>query len=296
MTSEGLNAARLVLGTAQFGLGYGIANRTGQIERNDATRILQLAQAQGMRAIDTASAYGDSEQRLGELGLRGWHVISKIPAVPSDACDVGRWVRESTMVSLARLKIGSLHGLLLHRPEQLMGPMGPSLYAALLELKSEGLVQKIGISIYDPGELDQLCHRHRFDIVQAPFNVVDRRLFDSRWLYRLRELGTELHVRSIFLQGLLLMALDTRPAQFSRWADLWSNWEQWLDRNGVTAMQACLGYVLSFPQVDKVVLGVDSVNHLQQILQAIGLPAPTVPVDFQRNDLSLINPSAWSQS
>lgn len=296
MTSESHSAARLILGTAQFGLGYGIANRSGQIERNDARHILQLAHARGLRTIDTAAAYGDSEQRLGELDLYGWFVISKISAVPNDVSDVGRWVRESVRSSLARLKIPSLEGLLLHRPRQLMDPVGPVLYAALLELKSELLVRKIGISIYDPGELDQLCRRYCFDIVQAPFNVVDRRLIDSGWLYRLREQGTELHVRSVFLQGLLLMTPETRPAQFSRWGDLWSNWHRWLERTGVTAMEACMGYALSFPEVDKVVFGVDSVNHIQQIFQAIGRSVPALPADLQRDDPDLINPSAWNRS
>jgi aryl-alcohol dehydrogenase-like predicted oxidoreductase len=288
-------AARLILGTAQFGLDYGIGNRTGQTSLSEATSILQTAQAHGVRVLDTAAAYGDSERRLGDIGLERWSVISKLPLMPDDVGNVRQWVKESAEASLLRLKIPSLHGLLLHRPEQLLGSHGAALYAALLELKESNLVQKLGISIYDPGELDQLCKQYQFDIVQCPFNLMDRRLIDSGWLYRLRDLGTELHVRSVFLQGLLLLPPMARPAKFSRWEGLWSNWRRWLEQTAMTPLQACLNYALSFPEIGKVVLGVDRTTQLQEIIGIIGLAMPVVPNNLQSTDLRLINPSRWNE-
>lgn len=244
--------------------------------------------------VDTAVAYGDSESRLGDIGLQDWGVISKIPGVPNAAASVRQWVKESVESSLGRLRVTRLHGLLLHQPEQLLGPAGAALYAALLELKADGLVQNIGVSIYDPSELEDLCLRYRFDIVQCPFNVLDRRLIDSGWMYRLREQGTQLHVRSIFLQGLLLLPRLARPAIFSRWPDLWSTWEQWLERSSLTPLQACLNFALSFPEIGHVVLGVDHVGHLQDILAAIGRELPAVPENLRCRDPDLINPSRWN--
>jgi aryl-alcohol dehydrogenase-like predicted oxidoreductase len=287
-------AARLILGTAQFGLDYGIANRAGQTSLNEAASILEIARTHGMQLLDTAAVYGDSERRLGEIGLDRWGVISKLPLLPDDVGNIRQWVKESAEASLLRLKIPSLHGLLLHRPEQLLGPRGAELYAALLELKESGLTQRVGVSIYDPVELDQLCARYQFDVVQCPFNLIDRRLLDSGWLYRLRDLGTELHVRSVFLQGLLLMPPAARPAKFSRWQGLWSNWQRWLEQTSMTPLQACLNFALSFPEIGNVVLGVDQTSQLLEIIGIIGLATPAAPKDLQSTDLRLINPSHWN--
>lgn len=149
---------KLALGTAQLGLNYGIANRQGQVSVDEAEEaILRHAQSSGMDTLDTAMAYGDSEQRLGVIGVAGWHVVSKLPAIP-DACpDVFRWVATSVQESLQRLQVTSLYGLLLHRPEQLLARDGERLYLALQQLKDDGVVGKIGVSIYDPSELDALC-------------------------------------------------------------------------------------------------------------------------------------------
>ena len=295
MKSESYSAARLILGTAQFGLNYGIANRAGRTSLGEAKCILEAARTHGVRMVDTAAAYGDSEKRLGEIGLEGWGVISKLPLVPEEVGNMSQWVKESAKASLFRLKVPRLHGLLLHRPEQLLSARGAALYAALLELKNEDWVQRIGVSIYDPAELDELCSRYRFDIVQCPFNLVDRRLIDSGWLYRLRDQGTELHVRSIFLQGLLLLPPEARPAKFSRWDELWTIWQSWQKQAAVTPLQACLNYVLSFSEVGNVVLGVDNVSQLQEIVGAIGRAMPAVPQGLQCKDPRLINPACWSE-
>ena len=106
-----------------------------------------------------------------------------------------------------RLNTINLYGLMLHRPEQLLGPYGEEIMSALLSLKKSGTVQKIGISVYSPDEFTELFSEYDFDIVQCPFNLIDRRLVNSGWLAKLKALGVEVHVRSSFLQGLLLMGL-----------------------------------------------------------------------------------------
>ena len=173
---------RLALGTVQFGLPYGIANHAGQIPKEDGTGILDIAAENGIDTIDTAIAYGESEKRLGEIGVRSWQIISKLPVIPEDCPDILQWVTEAVGGSMQRLKVNKLYGLLLHRPEQLLKKNGDSLFGILQSLKEDGVVDKIGVSIYDPSELDTLCTRFQFDIVQAPFNILDRRLIDSGWL------------------------------------------------------------------------------------------------------------------
>lgn len=287
--------ARLALGTVQFGLPYGISNQSGQISCSEGADILDYARASGIDTLDTAIAYGSSEQRLGEIGLDQWRVVSKLPVLP-DGCADGGWVRDSLLGSLARLGLPRLGGFLLHHPQALLSKNGEALYSALVELKSAGTVEKIGISIYDPAELDTLWPYFDFDLVQVPFNFVDRRLISSGWLERMVQVGTEVHVRSVFLQGLLLMDDASRPAKFDRWEPLWGNWKRWLHEHELTALQACLGFALSQPEIGRVVVGVDGLAHLQQIISAAttATNAPSAPDALSSEDPNLINPSKWS--
>lgn len=286
---------RLALGTVQFGLPYGVANQSGQVTRLAAKGMLDLAAASGIDTLDTAIAYGDSEACLGEAGIQGFKVVTKLPSIPDDCDDVEGWVRHQVAGSLARLGVKGIYGVLLHRPEQLLGAVGEVIYCALQGVKEAGLVRKVGVSVYAPSELEAVIPRYQFDLVQAPFNLVDRRLQSTGWLQRLKKAGIEVHTRSAFLQGLLLMAQSARPEKFSPWSELWTTWHEWLSRHGASAVQACLAFPLSVPEIDRVVVGADSVNQLEQIVSAV---AGVVPIDFPAlscEEENLINPARWCQ-
>ena len=285
---------RIALGTVQFGLPYGIANQRGQVSVDEARLILTHAHAAGVEMLDTAIAYGNSEQRLGEMGVQQWQVVSKLPAVPNGCVDIRGWVYQSVEESLQRLQVNHLRGLLLHRPEQLLSVQGEQLYAALSQLVSDGLVRKIGVSIYEPDEFQRLGEQFDFGIVQIPFNILDHRLLDSGLLHRLCQQGTEVHVRSVFLQGLLLMHPAERPPQFEPWRALWQRWQGWLEEVRLSPLQACLLYVMSFPGIAKVIVGVDSLTQLKEILQAAEGAIPEIPSELNCTDIDLINPSRWA--
>lgn len=284
---------RLALGTVQFGLPYGIASHAGQVSREESARILAQARAMGLDTLDTAIAYGESEQRLGEIGVEGWQVVSKLPPIPDGCADVADYVHNSVANSLARLKLPRLRGMLLHRSHQLLGTQGEPLYRALLALKAEGKVEKIGISIYSPDELDALWPHFQFDLIQAPFSIFDRRLITSGWLKRLQQDGVELHARSVFLQGLLLRRQDDRPAYFGQWQALWDQWHGWLREQALTPLQACLGFVLGYSAVDRVVIGVKSLEQFKQIVASSEVPGVIPPDMLMSGDVNLINPSRW---
>lgn len=286
---------KIALGTVQIGLPYGIANQAGKVQVEEAGRVLLAARQAGVDTLDTAIAYGDSEKVLGTLDLDGFSIVSKLPEMPDDVVDVGDWVEQQFAGSLERLGVPRLYALLLHRPEQLLGKHGDALYAALIRLREQGKVQKIGISIYAPAELDAFEGRMAFDLVQVPFNLVDRRLVDSGWLSKLNQRGVEIHVRSIFMQGLLLMAADARPAKFARWDGLWATWEQWLLQTRQTRLQACLRFALSFPQINRVVVGVDNQQQLQEIIDAVDNVYLPPPAQLNCQDIELLNPSLWSR-
>ena len=187
----------------------------------------------------------------------------------------------------------SLYGLLLHRPLQLTGEHGPALYQALRAARDHGVTMKVGVSVYSPQELELLWPRFELDLVQAPFNVLDRRLLTSGWLARLADAGVEVHARSVFLQGLLLMSAAERPPRFARWQQLWAEWERWLARQQLSPLSACLGYVLSHPQVARVIVGVDCLAQLQEIVHSAVATVPAPPSVLSSEALELIDPSRW---
>jgi aryl-alcohol dehydrogenase-like predicted oxidoreductase len=289
--------SRLALGTAQFGLLYGVANQGGQVARADASVMVQLAKSHGVDTVDTAVAYGESETCLGEIGTQCFKVVTKLPAVPNGCANVHEWIHAQVRASLERLRTASLYGVLLHRPDQLLQNEGDALYRALLSLKDTGRVQHVGASVYAPSELEALTAKFRFDLVQAPFNLIDSRLHKTNWLRRLKDAGVEVHTRSTFLQGLLLLPRAAIPSKFAPWSDVWSGWHEWLATQRISAVEACLSFPLSFPEIDRVVVGADNVAQLQEIISAsrrevlTGLP----DLHCDAEDLDLINPAHWAR-
>lgn len=286
---------KLALGTVQFGLKYGIANQSGQVKLSEAKDILEQAKKARVDLLDTAIVYGDSEEVLGKIGITEFCVVSKLPVLPEECADIDSWVQEQVENSLERLCVSSLYGLLLHRSKNLLGKSGKKLLDALNRVKSNGLVQKIGVSIYDPSELDEITHLMHIDLVQAPLNVIDRRLESSGWLERLKREEVEVHTRSAFLQGLLLMPRNKLPSKFKPWSNLWDSWASELEEKNISATAACLSYPLSLPEVDRVVVGVDSVDQVKALIAISKNQLPHHDFSFMTSeDQKLINPSNWS--
>jgi aryl-alcohol dehydrogenase-like predicted oxidoreductase len=290
-----LNAQKLALGTVQFGQSYGVANKLGQVARSDVKAMLKFALANSIDTLDTAISYGESEVCLGEIGTQGFNLVTKLPGLPKDCKDITNWVRHEVGASLNRLGVADVYGLLLHHPEQLLGPSGLDLYKELQELKCSGRVKKIGISIYSPSELTVLYPRYSFDLVQAPFNLVDQRFYHSGWLQRLKDDDVEVHTRSAFLQGLLLMDQEDIPDKFSHWGNLWRTWHRWLADHDNSAVQACLAFPLAFSEIDRVIVGANSLSQLSQIVIAANDQREFNFPDLQCEDESLINPANWNQ-
>jgi aryl-alcohol dehydrogenase-like predicted oxidoreductase len=285
--------SRLALGTVQFGMSYGVTNTSGQVEAEEIARILDLGRAAGMDTLDTAIAYGDSEQRLGDAGVQGWRVVTKLGAPPPDTGSLADWLQAAVGASLAKLKLDRLAGLLVHRSAALLGRRGQQLLEALQTLKRDGVVEKIGVSIYDPEELAVLDDALALDLVQAPYNVLDRRIVTSGWHARLKAHGVEVHTRSAYLQGLLLLEAEALPPVFEQWRPLWREWNAWLAHQQYTAVQACLGFVCAQPGIDRVVIGVENERQLHDAIRASATVLDNLPDGFACSDLELINPARW---
>ncbi|MDA8532804.1 aldo/keto reductase [Candidatus Pelagibacter bacterium] len=283
---------KIALGTVQFGTHYGIANTTGQVKKNEIEHILKFAQMSGIDTIDTAISYQLSEKYLGEIGVNDFNLITKLPDVPNNCENLRIWVTKKIQKSLNFLKVKSLSGVLLHRPIQLLDKDKKDLWNILLDLKNDGLIKKIGYSIYTPEELEKLWNSYKPDLVQAPYNIFDRRLETSGWLTRMRDEKVEVHIRSIFLQGLLLMDETSRPNKFKKWSLVWSQWNNWLKENNSTPVQAAVSFALSDSRISKVVVGVDSLKQFKDIIYAANNIYP-FPENFHITDTRLLNPSEW---
>lgn len=283
----------LALGTVQFGMPYGVSNTSGKVPLETARMMVQFAISSGIDTVDTAIGYGDSEQVLGATGMGELKIVSKLLPLPAPVTNVRAWVLSEAEKSLERLGVEQLHGLLLHRSSDLFGSTGVELYAAMRDLQEAGKVRKIGVSIYAPTELDAHYGTYSFDLVQAPLNLVDQRLVSSGWLERLKEQGCEVHVRSAFLQGLLLMQRDTIPRKFTPWSALWDRWHTWLKNSDVDAVSACLSYPLSFPEIDRVVVGALNLAQLRKIIKAAEQGTVASFLGLACEDEKLVNPANW---
>ena len=284
---------RIALGTAQFGMPYGIANKEGKIELNEAKRILDVCKLKQIDTLDTAMAYGDSEKSLGFLGVDKYKVVTKLPLVPINCSDIDKWIREQVTHSFSQLNVNRIYALLLHHPQSLLEKNGPEIYLTLKKLQEENLINKIGVSIYSPSDLSTILNSYSIDIIQAPFNLIDQRLLKSGWLAKLRSLGIEIHIRSIFLQGLLLLEENKLPKYFSKWNPLWKNWFAWLRDSNLSPIDACASFALSFPEIDRLIIGVDNSSQLRQIFNCVSNETIKQWPNIQSNDEALINPSNW---
>ena len=174
-----IGAARLALGTVQFGLPYGVANIHGQVNSEQAHAMLSAARDAGIDTLDTAIAYGEAEELLGCIGVAGFRLISKIPALREHVGAVDDWVVAQVEASLKRLQVPRLGGLMLHAPDDLLGPHGAELARGMQRAREAGLAERIGLSVYCPEQLAALSGRLPLEIVQIPANVFDRRFADT---------------------------------------------------------------------------------------------------------------------
>jgi aryl-alcohol dehydrogenase-like predicted oxidoreductase len=285
---------KLTIGTAQFGLDYGIANQIGQVNFEEIQKILDFASNQGINTLDTAIAYGDSETRLGMAGVSNWNIVSKLPSVPKNCQNITSWVIDSVEGSLGRLKVNSLFGLLLHRPDELNSEFGEELYEGLETVKRLGMVSQLGASVYSPNELRILNKFKELTVVQSSLNIIDRRILEIGNFVNEGADRFTIHTRSAFLQGLLLMNPEQRPSKFSKWQHLWTVLDKFIDESGLTRLQVCIRYVMAVEAVNKVIVGIDSLSQLKEICVSASGELPEIPMELVSVDPVLINPALWS--
>ncbi len=289
---------KIGIGTAQFGSDYGISNREGMCPPDAVREILAAARDGGVRVIDTAAFYGRAEEVLGETLPRdhGFDIVTKI--TPRNAGgDPAAAVATKIADALGRLRQERVYAVMFHYAADLLQDDGPALWAALEARRDAGDVARIGVSARWPEEIDHLLARYPIDIIQVPFNIFDQRLLQSDHLAALKARGVEVHVRSSFLQGLLLMDPADIHVEMESARGAVERFRGYCAGEGLSPIEAALGFAAGQPEIDCVVVGATSPAQFSDIL-AVARRNPHVPAgaaDVAVDDDTVVNPMHWPQ-
>ncbi|WP_266205814.1 aldo/keto reductase [Pontibacter kalidii] len=284
----------MILGTAQFGLDYGISNTRGKITQTEVAYILSKAAEAGICTLDTAAAYGNSEESIGKSlqGRSDFNIITKYPPNTPE-----KSINQAFEESLKRLETKKLYAYLLHSFSSYQN--NPTLLDKLLDLKAKGRVEKIGVSVYHPKEAEALLQHHAaIDIVQLPYSVFDQRF--NTILPKLRRKGIETHVRSIYLQGLYFMQQESIPQHLQKVAPKVKELQHLAAKYKLPLGAMLMGFVLRHKYITNIVVGVES---LQTLEENIAFYASQLKEElyselqkFEQTDEDIILPYKWAKA
>ena len=284
---------KIILGSANFDQIYGI--KKNFIKKSEIKKLFNLALKNKIKTIDTSPLYNKSEKIIGLLNNNRFKIISKIPKPPKNIKreNIKKWLKQNVMISLKNLKIKKFECLLLHNANSLLCKNGDEIYKGIRNMKINGFTSKIGVSIYDFNVLDKILKKFKFNLIQAPFNILDQRLVEKGWLKKLKKRKIEVHARSIFLQGILLLKHNQLPKKLIKLSKKLMVWENWLKKNKFSSLQVCLSFVLNQRQLDGIVVGYNNVNQLNQILKSKQLKNNFSLPNLNIKNKKLIDPREW---
>lgn len=278
---------KLALGTVQFGSDYGVSNLSGKVSEPTVKEILDYAKEIGIHTLDTASLYGSSEEVLGGFDLENFDVVTKTVKIDKTLDKVENFERFKDAFYASQKKLGyiQLHGLMFHEADDLLSSYGLALWDLLEDFKQKEFIRKIGVSVYSPKQLEKVLSLVDIDIVQFPLNILDQ-----RFLYLLPELkmkDIEIHTRSTFLQGLLLMNPNSLKTYFEPIKHI-------LKKLPENRLEAAIAFVKDIKEVDKIVVGVTNKRELQEIFSMYNKQVANIDYStFKINDEAFINPVNW---
>jgi aryl-alcohol dehydrogenase-like predicted oxidoreductase len=281
---------------------YGLSNPPYRVEGDEVGRILNAAWASGVDLIDTAAAYGDSEEVIGSRipSCARFAIVTKVVPLQVDKVepeDVTRIIAKFR-ASLTSLRVDHVDALLVHDARDLLVSGGDLLFSALQTLRDKGTVGRLGVSVYDPEILDQVLARYPIEVVQLPLNVFDQRFAREGRLANLAQRGIDIHIRSIYLQGLLLRPVGEIPQRFAAACEAVARFHNASKNAGLEPAAAALAFAARQPGVTRVVIGVDSLAMFEANLRAwANAKAWNGTIDFDSlavHDPMVTDPRCWS--
>ena len=280
---------KITIGTANFVNNYNLIKPSCGIKLKNTRSIIKYSSLIGINSYDTAPYY-NSENILGRLTKFETTTYTKISFDKN--LNFKKKIINSINNSLRLLKKKKLDGVLFHNEKDLLMKNRKEIWNLILSLKKKGLIKKIGVSFYNPKYLIKIVKNFDLDFVQVPVNLFDKRFLDNRIISLLNKKNIEIHARSVFLQGLLL---NTKliSKKFLKWRSNFDKLNNFLKQKKISNLEACTNFVLQNKNLDKVIFGVNSVDHLMQIIKSINLKNINFNKLKSPKDLKLINPSLW---
>ena len=283
---------KLVLGTVQFGMDYGVNNHVGKPHDDTVLEIFQLCYDRGIRYLDTAADYGNSEERIGQLARKGeFRIISKFSKLPGSS-----W-KNSLEKTIAYLDGHTIQAILFHSFDEYLR-YANEVDEIIEVLQSKG-IEGLGVSLYTNAEIEKVLEDDRISAVQLPYNLLDNYSFRGNALRALKRQGKKIYTRSAFLQGVFFLANDNFPPVLEPLKPALGQIRQMASHNNIEVGQLALNYCLQQPEIDGVLIGVDSAAQLlQNIAWAEHKIAPEINDKINSisvKESSLLNPANWNK-
>lgn len=284
---------KLIIGTANFGLNYGIKNNYNKLSFEKIKKILNYAKKNKIQVIDTASSYGDAELKIGKVKLKNFKYISKVKITKKKNEDIKKEIYRQFNKTLNNLNQKKIYGILIHNLLKLNNNQIATAYESLNILKKNKKISKLGFSTYGDYKIKYILSKFNVDIIQTSANVIDNRAFTKELLDLYKRKKVKIHVRSIFLQGLLISQLLNFPKKIKNdWKKNQKLWFDFCNKKKIEPAKLALKYVLQKKNVDKIILGFDSKDQLVNILNMNNKKIKFNYPKFKKVD-RIINPYIW---
>lgn len=278
---------RLIIGSANFDYNYGVI--PSKINPKEINKILNLAKKNSIFKIDTADSYFRKKNIFKNINKK-FKIITKIK--PDHKWQSIDFCYKKMNDHLNKFNSSSVQTVLFHDTDILFSAVGKKIFKNIEILKKKKLFKKIGISIYDVKCLKYLISNFDIDVVQCPYNILDKRIIISGWLNKLKLKRIEIHVRSVFLQGILLNNAVFEKKYFMKWKKEFYKWFNSLEKNNISPLDYCLNDLLDH-DFDQVIIGINNYNNLKEIINFKVIKNKNKISNFRVNDLKLIDPRNW---
>jgi aryl-alcohol dehydrogenase-like predicted oxidoreductase len=275
---------KLALGVTQLGLDQPSYTYRGRSPEREAADIFSIAARSGVPVLDAQVGFGQAETTIGRIMPRPcpFRVLIK-----TGRCDRGPdSVEDEARAALKRLRLDKADAIMVQSAADLFGAHGPAVWDRLRTLRDEGLFRAVGVSCFASDDPVGLARRFKPDIVQAPVSLLDQRLIVSGALAEIAGLGVEVHLRSIFLQGLLFLPPDRMPVALRGQAGPLSRVRRLIAEGRSDPLQAALAFALSRPEADAVIVGAATAAEVNAVIAAAASPPP----DLDWDDLAIDDP------
>ena len=283
--------SQIILGTANLNKKYGFLKKS--IRFSEFKKIIKNSNKNKVRYIDTSINYSGVHKILGKLNLNKIKVITKISIPTNNNINAELWIEKIIKNIVRDLKTRSLYCVLIHNSNILLNNKYKKYILNLNELKKKGKIKKIGFSVYNLREAKILLKKYKFDILQVPLNIINQTFCDKNFLQNIRKKNIEIHARSVFLQGILLSKDLRKMKYFKRWRTFWKDYYNWLNKNRVSGLTACLSFINGVKNISGYVIGIENEKQFKQVLDCKIKKNLKFESFLSQKNKKLIDPSKW---